>query len=238
MKHPDETIASPLTFAGTAKSGTIQLQVAPHNLILAGWTGRDHAAVEAHIEELGRLGVSRPRSVPIFYRVSVSLITRARTIQVYGRNSTGEAEFVLFTAEGRRWITIGSDQTDRKAEAIGVTLSKQLCSKPIGTEAWVLDEIEDHWDDLVLRSFVEIDGTRHLYQESSVRSMTAPQKLLNLYNLHNPGAWNEGWIMFCGTLPVKGELRWADAFTVELEDPVLHRVLTHSYRIEPLPDEG
>jgi hypothetical protein len=238
MQHLDGAISSPLTFACAAKSGTIQLQVTPNNLILAGWTGRDHTAIEAHIEELGRLGVGRPRSVPIFYRVGASLITRAHTIQVYGCNSTGEGEFVLFAAEGRRWITVGSDQTDRKAEAIGVTLSKQLCAKPIGTEAWALDEIEGHWDDLVLRSFAEIDGKRQLYQDSSVRSMTEPQKLLDLYNQRNPGRWNEGWVMFCGTLPVHGEIRWADAFTVELEDPVLHRVLTHSYRIEALPDEG
>jgi hypothetical protein len=29
-------------------------------LIVAGWAGRDHAAIEHHIEELAALGISRP----------------------------------------------------------------------------------------------------------------------------------------------------------------------------------
>ena len=30
------------------------------NLVIAGWTGRDRKAMEAHIEELAKLGVPRP----------------------------------------------------------------------------------------------------------------------------------------------------------------------------------
>jgi hypothetical protein len=126
-----ETMVSPLTFACIATGGTRHIQVAPRQLIVAGWTGRDREALQAHIEELAAIGVARPRATPIFYRVSASLITSAPSIQVIGRDSTGEAEFVLFNAEDRHWITLGSDHTDRKAEAIGVTLSKQLCSKPV-----------------------------------------------------------------------------------------------------------
>ena len=38
------------------------------NLVVAGWTGRNVAALEAHIKELEAIGVKRPKSVPIFYR--------------------------------------------------------------------------------------------------------------------------------------------------------------------------
>jgi hypothetical protein len=233
MQSPETTV-SPLTFACHASDGTRHIQVAPRHLLVAGWTGRDREALQAHIEELAAIGVARPRATPIFYRVSASLITSAPSIQVIGRDSTGEAEFVLFKAEDRHWITLGSDHTDRKAEAIGVTLSKQLCSKPVAREAWALDELEGHWDSLQLRSFAEIDGARHFYQEGSVASMTPPRQLLSLYESRNPGIWTDGCFMFCGTLPVHGKIRWADAFTVELEDPVLRRTLSHTYRIEPL----
>ena len=34
--------------------------------VIAGWTGRDAAALEKHIAELEELGVRRPASTPIF----------------------------------------------------------------------------------------------------------------------------------------------------------------------------
>jgi hypothetical protein len=35
-------------------------------LVIAGWTGRDINAFEAHIRELEAIGVRRPKSTPIF----------------------------------------------------------------------------------------------------------------------------------------------------------------------------
>ena len=45
------------------------------NLVIAGWTGRNVEALEAHIKELEAIGVKRPKTVPIFYRVAHSLLT-------------------------------------------------------------------------------------------------------------------------------------------------------------------
>ena len=53
-------------------------------LVIAGWTGRDTAAVEEHIAELEAIGVARPPSTPCFYRASASLLTQAPSIQVVG----------------------------------------------------------------------------------------------------------------------------------------------------------
>lgn len=47
-----------------ADQGT--LSVAPQRLVVAGWTGRDRAAIEHHIEELALLGVPRPSAVPLW----------------------------------------------------------------------------------------------------------------------------------------------------------------------------
>jgi hypothetical protein len=41
--------------------------------------------------------------------------------------------------------------------------------------------------------------------------------------------------MFCGTPGAIGGIRPATRFEMELRDPVLNRVLTHSYDIEVLP---
>lgn len=44
-------------------------------LIVAGWTGRDEAALRHHIEELAAIGVPRPSSVPVFYRNATLNVT-------------------------------------------------------------------------------------------------------------------------------------------------------------------
>ena len=46
-------------------------------LVIAGWTGRDVAALEKHIRELEAIGVKRPKTTPIFYRVAASLLKAA-----------------------------------------------------------------------------------------------------------------------------------------------------------------
>ena len=118
------------------------------SLVIAGWTGRNVAALEAHIKELEAIGVKRPKTVPIFYRVACSLLTTAEFIEVMADKSSGEVEFVLFALDDGLWLGVGSDHTDRKAETVGVTLSKQLCAKPVGATLWRYDEVKPHWDKL------------------------------------------------------------------------------------------
>jgi hypothetical protein len=197
-------------------------------LIIAGWTGRDEAALRKHIRELEEIGVKAPKTTPIFYRVAANLFCHSDEIQVSGPDTSGEVEFVLIKGEDLR-VAVGSDHTDRKAETIGVSLSKQLCAKPVSSESWRYDEVKPHWEKLVLRSWA--DG--ELYQEGPVTAMRSPEDLLQRY-----GGLKSGWAMFCGTLAAKGGIRPADRFTMELEDPVLKRKLRHEYRIQILPVEG
>ena len=206
------------------------------NLVVAGWTGRNVAALEAHIKELEAIGVKRPKTVPIFYRVACSTLTTATFIEVMADKSSGEVEFVLFALEDGLWLGVGSDHTDRKAETIGVTLSKQLCAKPVGLTLWRYDEVKPHWDKLMLRSFVPDGGRRRLYQEGPVTNMRSPEELIRLYTGGDRLA--PGTAMFCGTFAVHGDISYSGTFDMELEDPVLGRKLTHGYKIVSLPDEG
>jgi hypothetical protein len=218
------------------KEKTIDLKEI-QNLVIAGWTGRNIAALEAHIAELEALGVRRPKSVPIFYRVASSLLTHDDAIEVPGDSSSGEVEFVLYALADGLWIGVGSDHTDRKVETIGVTISKQMCAKPVGAQVWRYDEVIAHWDRLMLRSFVHVGNERRLYQEGPVTTMRSPEELTNLYTDGNKSLVT-GTAMFCGTLAVHGGVGWADAFEMELEDQVHKRKLSHKYRIVALPDEG
>lgn len=208
-----------------------------HTLVVAGWTGRNVADVETHIAELQALGVARPKSVPIFYRTSASLLTTAGSIQTVGDNSSGEVEFVLYFLAGRLWLGVGSDHTDRKAEVINVTLSKQICAKPVGSRLWAYDDVRPHWDKLCLRSFVPGEnGRRRLYQQGVVTNMRPPEELIRLYT--GGDTLSDGTAMFCGTFAALGGVSYSNRFEMELEDPVLNRKLTHGYDIVRLPDEG
>jgi hypothetical protein len=206
------------------------------NLVIAGWTGRNLAALEAHIKELEALGVKRPKSVPIFYRTAASLLSTADAIEVMGDKSSGEIEFVLFSLSDGLWVGIGSDHTDRKAETINVTLSKQMCAKPVGPVLWRYDEVKPHWDRLVLRSYVSDGGEARLYQEGPVTTMRSPEELIELYTGRDRLA--PGTAMFCGTFAVHGGMSYGGTFQMELDDPVLGRKLMHRYGIVQLPDEG
>src|SRR5712691_7863526 len=162
-------------------------------LVIAGWTGRDEQSLRKHIRELEELGVKPPTTTPIFYRVAASLLTFSNEVQVSGPDTSGEVEFVLLAKPDGLWVTVGSDHTDRKAETIGVSLSKQLCAKAIAKDAWRYDEVKPHWEKLVLRSWS--DG--ELYQEGLVTAMRSPEDLMGRHPL------KPGWAMFCGTLAAK-----------------------------------
>jgi Protein of unknown function (DUF2848) len=207
---------------GATRRATIE------NLIIAGWTGRDTAAVEHHVAELAAIGVKPPATVPCFYRLGANLLTTAGAIDVVGSHSSGEVEFVLVSLAEGLHVGVGSDHTDRKVETYGVTVSKQMCPKPVGRELWKFSDVEAHWDDLMLRSWVTRDGMRELYQEGPVTKMLAPRDLMRRY-LGAPGVLPVGTAMYCGTLSAIGEIGGGERFEVELEDRGSKRTLQHAY---------
>jgi hypothetical protein len=195
--------------------------------IVAGWTGRDRASMERHIAELEALGVPRPSSTPVFYRVSASRLTTATQIESTAASS-GEVEVVLLRHDGRLYVGVGSDHTDREVETYGVAVAKQLCDKPIAPELWHYDEVEAHWDQLIIRSWVDEDT---LYQEGTLDGLLRPDELMRLAE----PALADGTVMFCGTFAAIGGIRSAAAFRYELADPVLGRTITGSYEMRALP---
>ena len=217
-------------------SGLTRRNVTVDRLVVAGWTGRDRAAVEHHIKELGALGVKPPATTPIFYRASAVRLTIADSIEAVGDASSGEAEFVLLQTGGRLWVGAGSDHTDREVEKYGVTVSKQMCDKPIAAEFWPMVEVAPHWDKLMLRAYIAENGKRTLYQEGPVTAMLDPLELIEKFD--DKAGLAEGTLMFCGTLSAKGGVRPSETFEFELDDPVRGRKIQHRYFIHTLPVLG
>jgi hypothetical protein len=206
-----------------------------NDAVIAGWTGRDAVALEKHIKELEALGVKRPATTPIFYRVAAARLTTDDTIEAVGESSGGEVEFVLLQDGGRLWVGAGSDHTDREVEKYGVTVSKQLCDKPIASVFWSYEEVAPHWDELILRAHVIEGGKSALYQEGAVTAMMHPQALLEK---HSSTSLRDGTLLFGGTLAAHGGVRPTSEFSFELEDPVLGRKIAHRYRVRTLPILG
>ncbi len=221
----------PLTLHG--KTGLAAASVRIDRLVIAGWTGRDKAAVEKHIAELAALGVKRPPTTPVFYRAAAARLTLDDAIEVLGETSSGEVEFVLLQHGGRLWVGTGSDHTDREVETYGVSVSKQMCDKPIAADFWAYDDVAPHWDKLVLRAHISDQSGRVLYQEGSVAAMLDPDELIAQFT--DKSGLADGTLMFCGTLAARGGVRASNAFEYELEDPVLGRRIGHRYRVRTLP---
>ncbi|AJC19353.1 DUF2848 domain-containing protein [Pandoraea pulmonicola] len=224
-------MTSRLTFSVPAPSATAPVAAPVDTLIIAGWAGRDRDAVEHHIAELAALGVRRPSSTPCFYRLAPALLSQDDAIDVVGETSSGEAECVLVRCGDELLVSVGSDHTDREVEAYGVTVSKQVCAKPVAREAWRFDEVAAHWDRLTLRSWVTVSGQRRLYQEGTVAGLLSPQELMAKLG---PDGLPAGAAMFCGTLAAIGGVAGGDVFEIELHDPVLGRTIRHRYATQAL----
>lgn len=211
-----------------------QVEVEFDTLIVAGWAGRDIAAIEHHIEELAAIGVPRPSSVPLYYRIADNQLTQKETVQALGEESSGEVETFVFSVDGEMYVSIASDHTDRKLETYSVAMSKQVCVKPLAGSAWRLADVADYWDELIIRSYIVENGVEVLYQEGSLASLRTPQDLVAGYT-GGAAVLPAGAGMTCGTVGAIGGIRPSVDFTMELHDPRRQRTLRHRYHVETLP---
>lgn len=205
------------------------LDVEIKEAIVAGWTGRDRAEVDHHIAELAAIGVAPPSAVPLFYRVSASLLTQSDHIEVVGPDTSGEIEPLIIKADGKLWLGLGSDQTDRALETVSVAASKQICAKPVASALWSFDEVSDHLDQLELHCEIEEGGAFTDYQKGTLANIRPLPDLIAASGLTDGGA------MLCGTLGAIGGVRPAAMYRMALVDPVLTRRISFGYGVTALP---
>lgn len=226
---------------------TLHLQLASHDgltpftlafdtLICGGFSGRNQEAINRHVEELRAHGLEAPRKTPIFFKITTNQAVTESTVEALTGHTSGEAEFVLFCMAGEpRWVTVGSDHTDRDLERYSIAGSKQMYPKIVAPTVWPLAEVLEHWDALILRSWVHMHGERRPYQEDTLQAMLPPAELLAAAAREYGAAALQQAVVFSGTLAtLDGELLFGDRFDIELLDPVLGRRIQHSYAIELL----
>jgi len=207
------------------------------NLVVAGWTARDRAAVDHHIAELAALGVPAPSQVPLFYRLSAQLLTQAEDVEFLGGEASGEIEPLIIDDGEALWLGLGSDHTDRKLESVSVAFSKQACAKPVARQLWRFDDLRDRLDDLVLTSWIRDadDAEWQLYQQGTLAAIRPLAELMATSPFAQGERLAPGTAMMCGTFGAMGGVRPAGQFHMELHDPERDRRIAHSYRAKALP---
>jgi len=203
-------------------------------LIMTGYTGRNQTEVRAHIDELRAHGIPAPTQIPTLFACAPELLTTAPEISVLGKQTAGEGEVVLFVDGDEILIGVGSDHTDRELEVTDIPRAKQVCAKVVSETVWRFADVEDHWDELVLRSWVRDEGEDLLYQEGPLVRLLRPADVLTYVRTHTRSPLKSA-ILFAGTLPLRIDgFRPATTFTVELADPRRNRSLRCQYAIRVL----
>ncbi|KGJ17717.1 DUF2848 domain-containing protein [Paracoccus sanguinis] len=211
-----------------------QIDCAPAHLVVAGWTGRDAAAVQHHIDELAALGVAPPSTVPLFYRCAPSLLTQAPRVAMLGTDSSGEAEpLVLVAQNGQRYLGLGSDHTDRKLETVSVAASKQLCAKPVAQELWLWEEVAGHLDLIEVTCDIHEGGDWLGYQRGTLAGIRPLDALIAGAGLEAL-ARDGGAAMLCGTFAALGGVRPSARIRMRMHDPVRDRRISLGYEVEAL----
>jgi hypothetical protein len=215
-------------------NGKQDLPFTVRRLVCAGWVGRDREALRAHMDELADHGVPRPTRTPIYMNFSPYLITTSDQIDVITGESSGEVEFVLLEKEDRVYVGVGSDHTDRELERHSIPGAKQMYAKVMAPTVWPYEEVRNHWDRIIIRSWTTRSGTRKLYQEDSLAAILTVEKLLESLP-KDDGLPTDEIILFSGTVATKSGLEFGESFELEMEDPVLTRTIHHRYGVRILP---
>ena len=132
------------------------------------------------------------------------------------------------------YIGVGSDETDRGFEKHSIPASKQMYPKIMAPVVWPYQEVSDHWDRIVLRSWMTSGGKIELYQEDALSSIMNADALL--YELpKEDNLPTDAMVIFSGTIATKKGIRFGQRFDMEMEDPVMNRTIRHGYDIRVLP---
>lgn len=220
--------------SGAAEPVSIEIR----RMINAGYTGRDQKAVQAHIDELKEEGIPAPDKIPTYFPKFVDRLTQAERFEVLDESDhSGEAEFVLIFHQGRALVGVGSDHTDRRLETVDIPKAKQVYPNTVSRELWVLDEIKAEWDQIYLRSWVEIDGVRTLFQEAQLKAMLSPDDLIaRVKKLLAEPEDTEGLVIYSGTVAALVKAAYSRTFEASLDDPARKRSLTQRYTLQPVSD--
>ena len=217
------------------KQGRRELAFRYNRMINAGYVGKNQEEVRRHIEELAAKGIPGPKSIPVLFPVVCHALTTDSAIEVYGSETSGEVEYVLCVVrEDEVYVGLGSDHTDRHLEEVDIPRAKQICPNLMAQTVWPLEEVEPHWDDLLMSANVIKDGKDNRYQEGRLGLLLNPVELMSFVKSKVSGPL-ENLIIFSGTMGMlTGEFVFGQVFSAKLIDEKLNRRLELSYDVKPL----
>ena len=228
------------TFTVQQASGDSTLTLDLQRAYNLGFTIRDEEKMRRHLEECHRVGVPIPvvTRPPLVMPISTWAVVTDDAISVQRHRTSGEVEIAtVVDADGEIYVGVGSDHTDRDLECIDIPWSKQVAPNVIAPTLWRWTDVADHWDEVLMESWVVDDGERVKYQEAGVNEFWTPVEMLKGLrdSVVDPG----GAIAFLsGTVvSIEETLRFAQEWTLRLVDPVLNRTIEHTYRVDVLAAE-
>jgi hypothetical protein len=199
------------------------VQCTPDAFTIAGYTGRDRAMVQKHIDELEREGIAPPPEVPMWYEMPPSILTGGDTIAVSSAQSCGEVEPILIVTGGVLYLGIGSDHTARDVERQDIATSKRVCPKPIGKTIARVSALDASFDGVKLESW--IDG--EAYQSGTFAQIAPLQTLLDGFRSRTPA---KSFVLSCGTVPLLTHgFRFGTKFSAKISGGPLAAPLTLNY---------
>jgi hypothetical protein len=212
-----------------------QLKFNCNRMVNAGYVGKNQEEVRRHIQELAEKGIPGPSSTPMLYPVVSTTLATDSAIEVYGNKTSGEVEYVLLVVtEVEIYVGLGSDHTDRHLEESDIPRAKQICPNLISRMVWPLDEVEGHWDDLLLSATAVKNGEEIPYQEGRLGLLLNPSELLAFVKTKISGPINN-LVIFSGTMGMlTADFVFAEKFCAQLIDEKLNRRLEIAYDIKPL----
>ncbi|PWH05712.1 DUF2848 domain-containing protein [Brachybacterium endophyticum] len=211
----------------------VRLEVA--QLLNAGYAGRDQGEVRAHIEELAQLGILGPATTPAMYPVSPYLAQQTDTVTVQHSRTSGEAEWALLHDGERFFLTLACDHTDRALEVHGVAWSKNASPDVLAAEAWPLDEIREHLDEIRVRAWVTVGEERSMIQDAALGALMTPDAWIE--KLRDLDLLKPGTVLLSGTPIMLPDVdQFGRRWDLEMHDPVLDRTMSLGYDVEIMPE--
>lgn len=218
-----------MEFTVVDKRGTHTLAVEIRHLMMVGFSGATIEKAMEHVGELERLRVQCPAIIPAMYPGDPAQITQAAEIEVAGEKTSGEAEYLILKHDGKYYIGLGSDHTDRESEQEDISASKRECPKPCAAVLWDYYEVKDHLDKIRLASSVTVGGREIEYQSGTMADILAPISLLGKVSREEE---LEDCLIFSGTLPLLRGYRYGERFSCRLVDDLLGREIDLSYAVK------
>lgn len=230
----------PLNFAVRHADGTsssVSFEIARiANLGMAGRDYPDDEEVQQQLNAMNEAGVETPEELPFVTPKPRHLMTTSDSIQVNSAETAGEPEFVLLPTEKHLYVGVGNDHKAYDLAQRAMHTANSTCPSVVSNQVWVFDEISDHWDDVRLRSWIELDGSLESYHQASMEAFMRPEKIRSRVAesisqpVTNTAIWS-GTIGSDGVDPFP-EIVSGCSYIVQLYDPVVDRRLTTSYDVQ------